>query len=39
MGAPASRLFLRMSVGIMAWSVLLTVAAALGLAGIEALTR
>ena len=36
-GAPASRLFLWMSVGIMAWSALLTVAAALGLAGIEAL--
>ena len=38
-GAPASRLFLWMSVGIMAWSALLTVAGALGLAGIEALMR
>jgi len=28
-----------MSVGIVAWSALLTVAAALGLAGIEALTH
>ena len=39
LGAPAGRLFLWMSVGIVAWSALLTVAAALGLAGIEALMR
>jgi hypothetical protein len=36
-GAPAGRLLLWMSVGIAAWSALLTVAAALGLAGIESL--
>jgi hypothetical protein len=36
-GAPTGRLFLWMSVGIVAWSALLTAAGALGLAGIEAL--
>jgi hypothetical protein len=36
-GAPPGRLLLWMSVGIAAWSALLTVAAALGLAGIESL--
>jgi hypothetical protein len=39
LGAPTGRLLLWMSVGIAAWSALLTAAAALGLAGIEALTR
>ena len=37
LGAPAGRLLLWMSLGIAAWSALLTVAGALGLAGIEAL--
>ena len=36
-GAPPGRLLLWMSVGIAAWSALLTTAAALGLAGIESL--
>ena len=36
-GAPTGRLLLWMSVGIVAWSALLTTAGALGLAGIEAL--
>jgi hypothetical protein len=36
-GAPAGRVLLWMSVGIAAWSALLTAAAALGLAGIESL--
>jgi len=36
-GAPTGRLLLWMSVGIAAWSALLTTAAALGLAGIESL--
>lgn len=39
LGAPAKRLLLWMSLGIAAWSVLLTVAAALGLAGIESLAH
>jgi hypothetical protein len=39
LGAPTGRLLLWMSVGIAAWSALLTVAGALGLAGIEALTH
>jgi hypothetical protein len=36
-GAPAGRLLLWMSLGIVAWSALLTTAGALGLAGIQAL--
>jgi hypothetical protein len=39
LGAPTGRLLLWMSLGIAAWSALLTVAGALGLAGIEALTH
>ena len=38
-GAPTGRVLLWMSVGVAAWSALLTVAAALGLAGIESLMR
>jgi hypothetical protein len=39
LGAPAGRLLLWMSLGIVAWSALLTTAGALGLAGIESLTH
>lgn len=39
LGAPARRLLLWMSLGIAAWSVLLTLAGVLGLAGIEALAQ
>ena len=37
LGAPAGRLLLWMSVGVVIWSGMLTAAAALGLAGVEAL--
>ena len=39
LGAPAGRLLLWMSLGIVLWSVILTVAGTLGLAGIKALTH
>lgn len=38
-GAPRGRFFFSMALGIVLWSVLLTLAAMLGLAGIEALTH
>ena len=39
LGAPAGRLLFWMSLGIVLWSVMLTVAGTLGLAGIKALTH